>query len=252
MIKSLKSAVIFCTIFIVSNVWAVNFPEIPSPFRYINDYTNTLSTAEINTLETKLIDYSQQTSSQIAVVLVPTVDEYEIAEYTFELADKWGIGRKKLDNGVLMLIAINDHKMFIATGRGLEGALPDAFLSQVIRNVITPEFKHNNYALGINNGLDLIISASKGEYDAYQDIAQEDWRDYLPLLIFILFIIFIVFGELRGGRTPYISQTRRSSYNHYPHHSDDDHFSGGSGFGGGSSGGFGGGSFGGGGAGGSW
>ena len=116
-----------------------NFRLHQIPFHYINDYTNTLSSEHKQILENKLIAYSKETSSQIAVVLVPTTGEYEIADYTFALGDKWGIGRKNLNNGVLMLIAKDDRKVFIATGQGLEGVLPDAFY----RKSSVRQFCHN-------------------------------------------------------------------------------------------------------------
>ncbi|PJG82653.1 TPM domain-containing protein [Caviibacterium pharyngocola] len=261
MIKLMESAVVFLFVFCCSSLWAVNFPASPNPFRYVNDYTNTLTTGEKAQLEQKLIDYSKETSSQIAVVLVPTTGEYEIAQYTFALGDKWGIGRKQLNNGVLMLIAVDDRKIFIATGQGLEGVLPDAFLSQVIRNAITPQFKQGFYAKGIRNGLDYIIAASKGEFDAQQE-EDDSWEQYIPFIMITIFVLFVLFGELNWRRTPYISPTnnhpseilrRQSTLSR--RRGNGGGFGGGfgsGGFGGGSGGGFGGGGFGGGGAGGSW
>ncbi|MDG6894153.1 TPM domain-containing protein [Volucribacter amazonae] len=244
-----KSAVLFAFIFAAVQALAVELPNPPNPFRYVNDYTHTLSQAELAQLEKALQQYSQQTSSQIAVVMLPTVGDRDIAQYAFALGDKWGIGRKQLDNGVLMLIAKNDRKIFIATGQGLEGALPDAFLSQLIRQQITPYFRENQYAQGIANGLSAIIAASQGEYAAYQAEQSSDLADFLPLIIFALIVAFWLF-RLLGGNQVYISPTsQRSSSSRR-----NNHFGGfgGGGFGGGSGGGFGGGGFGGGGAGGSW
>lgn len=257
MIKLIKSAVIFFLIFCGMSANAVNFPSTPNPFHYVNDYTKTLTPSEIQLLESKLIAYSKETSSQIAVVLIPSTGNYDIAQYSFELGDKWGIGRKQLNNGVLMLIAINDRKIFIATGQGLEGALPDAFLSGIIRNVITPAFKQGHYMLGIDRGLDYIISASKGEYDAAQE--EQDWTEYIPILIISIFLIMVLFGEISWHRAPYITPTnnhngtfQRTQIPRRRNGGDLGNSGFGGGFGGGSSGGFGGGGFGGGGAGGSW
>ncbi|TID19316.1 methanol dehydrogenase [Avibacterium paragallinarum] len=254
MIKRMKSAVVFLLIFFSLTANAVNFPPPPNPFHYVNDYTNTLMPSEKQLLENKLIAYSKETSSQIAVVLIPSTGNYGIAQYSFELGDKWGIGRKQLNNGVLMLIAVKDRKIFIATGQGLEGALPDAFLSQIIRNVITPAFKKGQYMLGIDRGLDYIIAASKGEYGAaIQD--DEGLAQYIPLLMISAFVLIVLLGELGGRRTPYISPinpNRTSTFNRRNGGGGFGGFGGGSGFGGSSGGGFGGGGFGGGGAGGSW
>lgn len=257
----IKSAVVLGFVFWMGMVSAAQFPPVPNPFRYVNDYTNTLSLAQQQSLENKLIDYGKATSSQIAVVIVPTTGEYEIADYTFALGDKWGIGRKQLNNGVLMLIAKNDRKVFIATGQGLEGALPDAFLSQVIRHAILPQFKQGQYAQGINDGLNDIIAASQGEYGAYQ---QEDGASdkYIPFIMVLIFIAFVLFGEyLYHKDEVYISPNQRDQLGRIVRQSTLSR-RGGSGFGGGfgggfgsggsSGGGFGGGGFGGGGAGGSW
>ena len=263
--KWLKSAVIFCVVFFSSLASAVDFPSSPNPFRYVNDYTHTLTENEKNALENKLIQYSRETSSQIAVVLIPTTGEYDISQYAFELGDKWGIGRKNDNNGVLMLIAKDDRKVFIATGQGLEGALPDAFLSQVIRKVMLPNFRQEFYANGISKALDYIIAASKGEF-APQAQEENTADEYIPFIMIALFVFFVILAEWNWRRKPYISPT--SNHNNLQNaaiiasmieNSRRNRRGGGGlgggfggGFGGGSGGGFGGGGFGGGGAGGSW
>lgn len=264
MLKWLKSAVILLTIFMSSFSVADDFPAVPSPFRYVNDYTHTLSTQEVQFLEHKLRQYSSATSSQIAVVMMGSVGQYAISDYAFQLGDKWGIGRKKLDNGVLLLVAKDDRKVFIATGRGLEGALPDALLSQIIRKVILPNFRSGNYGKGINQALDHIIAASQNEYGALPTDANEAGvDDYVPFIMICLFILFVLFGELSWRRSAYVSPTKNHDHlqnaaiiasmivnSRRNRYGNGDGFGGG--FGGGDSGGFGGGGFGGGGAGGSW
>ncbi|WP_386685920.1 MULTISPECIES: TPM domain-containing protein [unclassified Lonepinella] len=259
MTKLLKTIVFLSLIFVSLLAKSTEFPSVPNPFRYVNDYTNTLSEQEKQYFENKLYQYGKETSSQIALVIIPTTGEQEIAQYTAELGDKWGIGRKQLNNGVLFLVAKNDRKIFIATGQGLQGVLPDAFLSQLIRQGILPYFKQGQYAQGINNGLEHIIAASKGEYAA--QVEEEDLMDQIaPFIMVVIFILFVLFGEISWRRKPYISPTanhnlqnaaiiaasvlnsrRRGSGGGF-----------GGGFGGGSGGGFGGGGFDGGGAGGSW
>ncbi|XWY20335.1 TPM domain-containing protein [Bisgaard Taxon 45] len=250
MIKWLKSVVLFVAMLWAVPVFSVQFPSVPNPFQYVNDYTKTLSDNDKAVLERKLSQYGQETSSQIAVVIIPSTQEYDISQYAFELGDKWGIGRKQLNNGVLMLVAKQDRKMFIAVGQGLEGVLPDAFLSQLIRNQMTPHFKEGQYVIGINQGIDYLIAASKGEFDA-QQVLEETWEDYIPFLMIAIFIAFILFNEfLPSG---YVSPGRHQSSSRtssFPRRRNSGGFGG---FGGGGSGGgFGGGSFGGGGAGGSW
>ncbi|QLB21292.1 methanol dehydrogenase [Vespertiliibacter pulmonis] len=233
--------------------WA-NYPNVPTPFRYVSDYTKTLSQNEWQILENALSDYGRKTSSQIAVVIVPTTQGEDVSSYTHNLFNKWGIGRSKQNNGVLLLIAKDDHKLFIATGRGLEGALPDAIASSIIRNEITPYFKQNLYAQGIAKGLSAIIAATQGEYEAIEnDESAFQMSDFLTFLFFA-FIILLIFGRSqRGGQYISPSQAERIIYS-ARRGSFGGGFGGnsGGGFGGGSSGGFGGGNTGGGGAGGSW
>ncbi|AUI65350.1 MULTISPECIES: YgcG family protein [Glaesserella] len=249
--------------------WA-NYPDVPKPFRYVSDYTQTLSSQDKQTLENALVEYGTKTSSQIAVVIVSTTNGEEIASYTHNLFNKWGIGRQKENNGVLLLVAKDDRKLFIATGRGLEGALPDAIASSIIRNDITPYFKQNLYAQGIAKGLSSIIAATQGEY-APAPVAEESGEEFADFEIFIIaaVAIFFLFNILSRGGNTYVSPSnagrilrdvdaiRRSGGLNggfgggFGGGRRSGGFGGGFG-GGGSSGGFGGGSTGGGGAGGSW
>ncbi len=254
MIKRFSLFTLFLISFFLSFPSLASLPEVPKPFRYISDYTNTLSKIEQQELEQALKIYSTKTSSQIAVVLVPSTDGKSISDYTFKVFNKWGIGQKKQNNGVLFLIAKNDHKLFIAVGRGLEAALPDAITATIIRHNIVPFFKQNKYPEGIASGLSAIIKATQNEYkpkEAEKDDPFDGFFIFLGIGI-ILFIIFNIVG--RKGRN-YISPSHinRHSYGHNSFGSfghNDNSFGGGSGFG--SSSGFGGGSTGGGGAGGSW
>ncbi|QGM81275.1 TPM domain-containing protein [Otariodibacter oris] len=230
--------------------WA-DYPSVPDPFRYVTDYTQTLSPQDKQTLENALVDYGTKTSSQIAVVIIASTEGEAISSYTHNLFNQWGIGRKKENNGVLLLVAKNDRKLFIATGRGLEGALPDAIASSIIRNDITPYFKENRYAEGIAKGLSSIIAATQGEYQPLVEQDENEPNDFLTFILFAI-IIFFIFGISNRRNGVYISSgdlgrvIRHSSRSGGFGHSR-------GGFGGGShGGGFGGGSSGGGGAGGSW
>ena len=98
---------------------AVEFPPSPNPPRLVNDFTNTLSPRETEALEEKLLRFNDTTSTQIAVVIVNTIDGYPLESYAFELGEKWGIGNKGKNNGALLLVVLQDRKLFIATGYGL-------------------------------------------------------------------------------------------------------------------------------------
>ncbi len=189
--------------------FAVEYPKAPDPFYYVNDYTNTLSQQEWRTLENALIENRSKTSSQIIVAIVPTTQGEEVAQYATNLFNKWGIGRTKNNenNGVLLLVAKNDRKLFIATGRGIEGALPDATASTIIRHNITPYFKQERYAEGIASGLSAIMAAINGEYAAYDSYGEEqqpfDDIDGLLFFLGIGLIIFVIFYP--RGNSRYVS-----------------------------------------------
>nr|MBS9783225.1 TPM domain-containing protein [Pasteurella sp.] len=106
----LQFGVIFA--FLISLSAQANYPDAPQPFRYVSDYTQTLSQSAHQQLEKALVTYGTKTSSQIAVVIVPTTNGEDVADYSFNLFNKWGIGRKKENNGVLLLVAKDDHKLF--------------------------------------------------------------------------------------------------------------------------------------------
>ncbi|MFN8287416.1 MAG: TPM domain-containing protein [Chitinophagales bacterium] len=236
----------------VKAVFAVDYPSPANPPRLVNDFADMLSASEEQQLESKLVAYDDSTSTQITIVTINTLDGMEKGEYAIELADKWGIGRKKKDNGVLILVALQDRQMFIATGRGVEEFLTDIATKHIVEQKMKPRFKEGNYYAGLNDAVDEIIARLSGEF------VNEDSGDGggggLPLwvIILIIIIIFIVLPAIfRGGGGG-------GTYSGRGYRSTGGGFWGGGGFssGGGSSGGgfggFGGGSFGGGGAGGSW
>lgn len=246
-------------LFSALGVWAVEYPSPPEPFRYINDYTQTLSESHRELFENKLEEYAIKTSSQIAVVIVPDTQGEDIAYYSQQLAEKWGIGRRSLNNGVLLLVAKNDRRLFIATGRGLEAALPDAIASSIIRNEITPYFKQNRYAEGIARGLSAIIAATQNEYEPIEQ--EEEYEAGFDDFLFFLVAAIVILSIFLPRQGRYVSSEgmrgMESALNQVLRERSRGGFSGGrSGFGGnrggGRGGGFGGGSFGGGGAGGSW
>ncbi|MBI1932127.1 MAG: TPM domain-containing protein [Ignavibacteriales bacterium] len=220
-------------------------PEIPSFSNYAVDYTKTLSNDQINYLSETLKTFEDSTSNQIIFFMNKTLDGYPIEMYTHEVAEKNGIGTKENNNGVLFYVAKEDRKMRIEVGYGLEGALPDALSSSIIRNEVAPYFKNEMYYEGAAAGLNAIMAATKGEYKGNPE---ENVEVKFPLgtIIFIIILLIIIFSRKGGGRSS-------GGFTYF-----------GGGFGGGSSGGGfssggsfggfsgGGGSFGGGGASGSW
>lgn len=246
-----------------------NIPERPSPPQLVNDYTNTLTADQRATLEQKLVAYDDSTSNQIVIVIVPTTNDYDPADYATKLGRAWGVGNKKTNNGVVLLVAKNDRKVFIAPGYGLEGALPDITCKSIIDNEITPNFKQDDFFRGLNLGTSAIFKAAAGEYKApagYRSNRGNGGGGSLFGIIIIIFIVLMLVG--RGGGRGGGGMFSRRGYGDFATGAifgsmlgggrrGGDNWGGG-GFGGGSSGGgggfggFGGGSFGGGGSGGSW
>jgi uncharacterized protein len=220
-----------------------DIPDAPNPPRLYNnlsaEYSDLLSPDQARELEAKLVNFAEQTSNQVVVVVVDDLSGYEPWEYCAKLGDKWKVGQEKEDNGIIILIkptgGKGERKTFIATGRGLEGAIPDYTCNEIVENELLPNFKNGEFYKGITESLDVLLALAKGEYDS-DEYAKKNKKDNIWIVLGVLFVIFIlvaIFGRKGGGGG-----------------------GGGSSFGGGSSGGgfggFGGGSFGGGGSGGSW
>ena len=129
----------------------------------VTDLTQTLTAEQQSQLEAKLTAFEQQKGSQIAVLIVPTTQPEDIAQYSIRVTDVWKLGRKKQDDGILILVAKNDHKMRIEVGRGLEGAIPDLYAKRIITENIAPLFKQGDTAGGLNAGIDKLIGLISGE-----------------------------------------------------------------------------------------
>ncbi len=227
-----------CIIFISA---AVCQPKIPKLDNWMTDLTNTLKSSQLQDLNGRLKIYEDSTSNQLVGLMINTLDNYPLEYYSEETATQNKIGTKKNDNGVLLLVVKDDRKVRIEVGYGLEGALPDALSSSIIRNVIVPEFRNNNYYAGISEGVNAIIKTIAGEYkEVKKDSNKKPFGGSFVILLFVLFFIMsMIRRKGRGGRGG------------FTYYGGGFGGRGGSGFGGGGFGG-GGGSFGGGGASGGW
>jgi uncharacterized protein len=242
--------------------WASDddFPAKPNPPRLVNDFAGMLSPEEVNQLEAKLLQYEQSSSTQITVVTVKSLGLYEVAQYAIELGNRWGVGNKGKDNGVLILASKNDRKINISTGYGLEGALPDAVCGRIIRNEISPNFKAGNFYAGFDKAADAIILATKGEYTAEPKEKKSGKPGVLTIIILIavVYVILWIISKIGGGGGSYMSGRGHRGWSSGPWIGGGWGGSGGGGWGGSSGGssggfgGFGGVSFGGGGASGDW
>jgi len=259
-----KILLITCLLFSIGAVAQVEkvIPPVPSPTKAYNDFTkgrNFITSDQADFLERKLKAYKDSTSNEVVIVVVEDLKSYSANEFATALGRKWGVGGKENNNGVVILISTEEgnRDAYIATGYGLEGAIPDVTAKHILEELLIPEFKNGNYYSGLNKTVDAIIKAAAGEYTAPEGYGKLNKKAKIfKLVIAIIFIIILVssigrgsgkgggFASRRGWMGPTIFGGGLGSGG----------WGGGgwSGGGGGGFGGFGGGSFGGGGAGGKW
>ncbi|MBU0560510.1 MAG: TPM domain-containing protein [Bacteroidetes bacterium] len=239
----MKKSIYIVVLFLISGFLLAQ-PRIPNLKNYATDLTGTLNSSELNQINQELTRFDEATSTQIVLLMIPSLEGYPLEMLSHEIAEKNKIGTKENSNGILFLVVKNDRKMRIEVGYGLEGALPDALASSILRNDVAQHFKKDQYLGGIIAGLNSIVSAVKGEYKQEKKKRKDNDGGGFPFIYIIIIIIISFFsrgkrgglgtllllGALSGGRSR-----------------------GGGSFGGGGFGGFsGGGSFGGGGSSGSW
>jgi uncharacterized protein len=136
---------------------------VPDLSRRVTDLTATLSADQVAALESKLAAFEAQQGSQIAVLLLPTTQPEDIAQFGIRVAEQWKIGREKIDDGVILIVAKDDRKLRLEVGYGLEGAIPDAIAKRVIAETITPYFKAGDYYGGIDAGVQQLMRVIEGE-----------------------------------------------------------------------------------------
>jgi uncharacterized protein len=185
--------------------------DVPPLKGRVVDQTGTLDSSFIDTLNARIRSFEQRKGSQIAVLIVPTTQPETIEQYSIRVAEAWKIGRKKIDDGALLIIAKNDHKLRIEVGYGLEGALTDVTARRIIDEVIAPHFKQGDFAGGISEGVTRMIGVIDGEplpapVPEASHRPDADWdafSSFLPVSIFgAIFIggfLRTLFGSLLGS-----------------------------------------------------
>ena len=239
-------------------------PEPPNPPRLVNDFAKILSPDQVQYLERKLTAYDDSTSNQIAIVTVTDLHDYAAVDYAVALGRKWGIGGKQFNNGVIILVSTGgdegNRDAFIATGYGLEGAIPDITANSILNTELIPNLRTGNYYAAFDRASDALIQAAAGEYQAptgYRNRGRSRGSGMGRLIIGII-IFFVILSMFGGGSNRGGGYMSRRGYRGFggPVFFPTGGMGGGGWSGGGSSGGgfggFGGGSFGGGGAGGNW
>ena len=263
----MKSRFVLLFLFLISltvGAQSKDFPAKPNPPRLVNDFVGMLSAAEVSELEQKVNRFNDSTSIEISIVIISNLGDYDISDYAFQLGEQWGIGKKAKNNGVLLLIAKENRKAFIATGYGMEGVLPDMRCKRIIESELIPQFKQSNYFNGINFTIDAIMRYSANEYTA-DPVQQKGFKPGYVFLFILIAILIIGFinrknqgdnpgGNSGGGNSGFLAGLLGGAALGSTYRNSGGGFGGG--FGGSSSsggfGGFGGGGFGGGGSGGSW
>jgi len=228
----------------------------PKPPRYFNDYAGVVSTATAQLLNKTLEDFEKSTSSQVVVAIFKKMQsDSSLEDYTRRIAEAWRVGQQRKNNGTVLFVFVQNRRMRIEVGYGLEGALPDALAKRIVDDEIAPYFKRGDYDRGLTAGVTAILQATRGEYKS----VRRSFPGALVLLIWLVFLIIMITAFVRFVRraagTVY---NRRGRQNHGTWWWGGGSWGGGGGSwgdgGGFSGGGFsgGGGSFGGGGASGSW
>ena len=241
-------------------------PEKPNPPRLVNDYAGLLTGNEVNNLERKLELFNDSSTTQIVIVIVKDLGGYDKADFAQRLGEKWGVGQKGKNNGVVVLVkpkkAESRGEVYIAPGYGLEGVIPDLAAIDIVEKEILPSFRKNEYYTGLDKALNVLMSLSRKEFTPADYMKKKGGKSGkgsgFPIVIIIVIIVIIASkskgsggsggGKISTGGLPlWLLLGGLNSGRHSGSWGD---FSGGGG--GGGFGGFGGGSFGGGGAGGSW
>lgn len=179
--------------------------NFPTQDGYVTDAANIIDDAVETELETTLRNFEGETSTEIAVVTVPSLNDFTVEEYTYELGTAWGVGKKNVDNGIVFLVAPNEHKTRIEVGYGLEGAIPDITGWGILNKTALPAFKIDDYSRGIKASVNDIIRASKDENFANEiagtqsDTSPQNAIAVITMLVFLF--LFLSWGISILGRS---------------------------------------------------
>lgn len=205
----LRNAILFlffCYLPALALAQKSDFPPRPNPPRLVNDMANILTPEEEAALEQKLVNYNDTTSTQIAIVTIKSIGDYDANQYAAELGERWGVGSKKFDNGIVILVAMEQRKVAIQTGYGMEHIVPDAIAKRITEYTLKPKFGQGEFYQGLDEATSFIISVASGEYQAEPGASGdgEGGPSIMFIIILALIILFILSrfggGGGRGGR----------------------------------------------------
>jgi len=200
--KKILIAALLSFFFVNMSQAQFKIPEVPKKQTSVYDYSKLLSSLETRSLEQKLIQYSDSTSTQIVVIIINSTNGEDINYLAANWGEKWGIGQKGKDNGIVLLLAKGDRKVAIQAGRGTEGGLTDLMSKRIIESRIIPEFKRGSYYEGLDKGTDGIFEVLTGEFKENRKPKRNNkGKGFSGVITFIVIIIlFIIFRNKGGGR----------------------------------------------------
>lgn len=190
--KKILLSIFIGLIFVVVFAWKVLAVNYPNYSNYINDFADILTSQQEEQLNLKIYNYDKQTTNQIAVAIIRSLEGDTIENYSIHLADLWKPGQKEKDNGVLMLFAMDDRKIRIEVGMGLEGDLTDLESKKIIDNTISPEFKQQKYFEGIDKGIDATINAIATTSAEIKNETNSDGTIVIVILVAGIFIFILM------------------------------------------------------------
>jgi len=195
--KKFLSPLLFLGLFL-SLAKAQELPDPMYPPRLVNDFAGLLNSEEVNRLEYKLRNYHDTTSTQIYIITVSDLMGYDLADFTFRVGEKWGIGQKGKDNGLIIMIKpkVGNERgeAMIATGYGLEDVIPDALAKRIIEKELIPEFKEENFYAGLDKATTTVMDLASGKFTG------DDYLDEggFPIsLIFLFFVFLYIYSGIR-------------------------------------------------------
>jgi uncharacterized protein len=200
----------FCVCFLVNN----SFAQKPIPELWgqrVHDEAHVLKPETIDRLEKKLKSYEDSTSNQIAILTIQSLDDDVLEQYSLRVAEKWKLGQKEKDNGALLLIVVDDHKMRIEVGQGLEGVLTDALSNRIIRNEIAPAFRRGDYDAGVTAGIYGIERAIGGEYSNVEKASSDYTWIAIGIMAGLFFIIVLIVSFVKefSSSEPVIASAKK-------------------------------------------
>lgn len=206
--------ILFVLTLLISTLFADITEYFPKLEGRVVDTANLLSSSAKDKITTTLKEHEEKTSNQIVVVILNSLHSYDIADYSYQLGRYWGIGQKDLNNGVLLVIALEEKKLRIEVGYGLEGALTDKISYEIINYTIKPKFRLEQYDAGIVNAVNEIIQAIKGEYVAKTKTSESpsEFESMIPILFFaVIFLSIFLNGVSRSLKNEFMYKITKSN-----------------------------------------